>query len=292
METNACMAIYREYELLKDERNVSRQTFRIQHQRRHLGRTMTYPDHLQMMPPFTKWLRQHVQELREADFPLDEKLIQLSTPPSAEAESYKYMWSYGVLLRCMEDESARAYSTFDSGICTSISERAVDRIEVGILKGIYRVSFAGWNVIILRTEWAKQDLLRKDRMGFSSCKLDIREDRRRMNHFMLPVNVEQVLFMEDVLSPDRKIVLQHEPRSRRIVGNSELAFSHAPTHHDLDQVGRTTDNPTTTDQTEQIRQVPVARVHELDANLTREEDDSHFDDNEYEDDHECDLPGI
>ena len=292
MIRNSCMRMCREYESLKDERNGVRQTFRIQHQRRHPGRTVTYPVHLQSMPPFTKWLRQHVQELREADFPLDEKLIQLSTPPSADAESYKYMWSYGALLRCMEDESARGYSTFDSGICTSISERAVDRIEVGILKGIYRVSFAGWNVIILRTEWTKQDLLRKDCMGFWSCKLDIREDRRRMNPFILPVNVEQVFFMEDVLSADRKIVLGHEPRSRRVVGNSEVAFSRAPSHHDVDQVGRTTDNHMTADQTEEIRQVPVSRVNELDANLTREEDDSHFDDNQYEDDPECDLPGI
>lgn len=286
------MAYDREYVSLKEERSANRQSFRVQQQRRHPGRVVTYPDQLAMMPPFSTWLRQHVQELRATDFPLDEKLIQLSAPPSAVAESYSYMWSYGALLRCIDDESAKAYTTFDSGICTSVSERAVDRMEVGILKGIYHVSFSGWNIVFLKAECVKQDHLKKDRMGFWSCKLDVREDRRRMNPFMLPVNVEQVFFIEDVLSPGWNVVLRHEPRARRIVGNSELAFSHAPIHSEFAEIGQVTADRSSIDEQEQVRQVPLARVLELDANLTRGEDDSHFDDNEYEDDPECDLPNM
>lgn len=224
---------------------------------------------------------------------MDEKLVQLSTPPSAVAESYKYMWSYGALLRCFEDESTSAYSTFDSGICTSVSERAVDRIEVGILKGIYRVSFAGWNIIILKVDWVKQDTIRKDRFGFWTCNLNNRETRRSMNPFLLPMNAEQVYFMEDVLSPDWKIVLRHDPRARRIVGNSEVAFGLNPTNTELDHQERSTEAPrdisNSAEVLETVRQIPTSRVHELDATLNREEDDAHFDDNEYEDDSEEEL---
>ena len=282
----------REYELLKQERNANRHSFRTQQQRRHPGRSVAYPPELGMMQPFSTWLNQHVHDLRQSNFPLHEKLIQLSIAPSAEAESYSYMWAYGALLRSVHDESTKAYTTFDSGICTPVSERAVDRIEVGIVKGIFRVSFSGWNIVFLKAEWVKQDMLKKDRLGFWSCRLDIREDHRRINPFILPVNVEQIFFMEDVLCPGWNVVLRHEPRSRRIVGNSELAFSHVPTHSELDDVVQTTVGHGSIDEHEEVRQVPLARVHELDANLTIQEDDSHFDDNEYEDDLDCDLVGM
>ncbi|KAG0597431.1 hypothetical protein M758_UG337800 [Ceratodon purpureus] len=188
------------------------------------------------MPPFSAWLKEHVEQLQSTDFPLDEKLIQLYKPPSTVAKSYNYMWAYGALLRCIEDENTRAYATYDLGISTSVSERAVDRIEVGVLKGIYCVLFSGWNVIFLKVEWIRHDMIKKDCMGFWTCRTDIQEDRRRMNPFLLPVNAEQVFFMEDVVHPQWKIVLRHEPRARRVVENSVPGFDFGPNVRKLDHI--------------------------------------------------------
>lgn len=91
-----------------------------------------------------------MEYLRATEFPLDERLVQLSRKPSATAESHEYMWAYGALFRCLEDESTRSYATFDAGLSTSASERVVDSIEVGILKKIYRVSFSGCSVVVMK----------------------------------------------------------------------------------------------------------------------------------------------
>ena len=237
-----------------------------------------------------------MQQLRTADFPLDEKLIQLSTMPSAMAESYAYMWAYGALYRCFDDESARAHATYDSGVCTPVSESRVNSIEVGVVKGIYRVSFSGWNIVVMKVEWVNQESLRKDRMGFWMCKLGVRGGRGRINPYILPLNAEEVFFMEDVVTPDWKIVLRHEPRARRIFGDSNSAFNHNPADTAMENIagasaggGNASD---TGDIGEQPRQVPLARVQELDVHMTREEADSHYDDNEYKDDNDRDLLGV
>ena len=143
----------------------------------------------------------------------------------------------------------------------------------------------------MKLDWIRHDMVKKDHLGFWTCRTDIREDRRRMNPYLLPGNAEQVFFMEDVLTPEWKIVLRHDPRGRRVIGDSENAFDY--THSVLDNVDRNSAVAVSVadavDQQSQLRQVPIARVHELDADLRREEDDSHYDDNEYEDEPESDF---
>ena len=223
---------------------------------------------------------------------MEEKLVQISKPPVAEVESYSFMWAYGCLYRCVEDESSRAYATYDSRICTPVSERTAESIEVGVLKKIYRVSFSGWSIVIMKAEWDKREMIRRDRMGFWTCKRDNREDRRCMNPYILPVNVEQIFFLEDV-TPGWHVVLRHEPRSRRVVGNSAAAFAYGADDSLFEHLSRGTQESAGIHsgfEGEGLeRAVPVTRVAELEMNIGRAEDDSHFDDNEYQDDPEEDL---
>lgn len=145
----------------------------------------------------------------------------------------------------------------------------------------------------MKVDWVRQEMVRKDGMGFWSCKLDARDDRRRINPYILPANAEQVFFMEDVLTPGWSVVLRHEPRSRRVVGTSVETYDYSPTYEILSHIDRPTSNNRSQQDSEgqgdRIREIPVGRVAELDANLNREEDDSHYDDNEYEDEEDSDV---
>ena len=138
-------------------------------------------------------------------------------------------------------------------------------------------------------------MVRKDAIGFWTCNLEVRDDRRRMNPYILPVNAEQVFFVEDVLTAGWSVVLRHEPRSRRVVGNSGEAFDLSTDHEILNEMRRpgASGNQINHSIIEPVcaREIPVARVAELDANLARTEDDSHFEDDQYEDEEESSIPG-
>ena len=259
----------------------------------HPGRAVVYPEHLELVSTFSEWIELHVRSLIQSDFPVEEKLVQLSKPPLNAAESYSFMWAYGALFRCVEDESIKAYVTYDSGICTPVSERTVGSIEVGVLKQIYRVLFSGWSMVVMKADWVKREMLRRDRMGFWTCKLDVREERRQMNPYILPMNAEQVFFLEDVITPGWQVVLRHEPRARRVVGSTTSAFGYGPKDSFEDHFRRSTQGHASRNAGSSgeghEREVPLARIAELEANLTREEDDSHYDDNEYEDDPETNF---
>lgn len=261
--------------------NRRRQAHRSRHQRRNPGSNLVFPNELAALPIFSVWLQGHVRSLREQEFPLEEKLIQLSVPSSSMAESYSYMWAYGALFRCNLEEDATSHATYDCGVCTLVSERDPDSIEVGILKNILRISFSGWNMIIMKIEWLKHEdegrsSLKKESMGFWTCKFTAREDRCRINSFLYPVNANQVFFIEDVLSPGWKIILRHEPRGRRVGGTCINPFNLDP---NSDVTGNEYSTPATTrDDLSDGNQAPtVARslVQELELHLNRDEDDAH-----------------
>ena len=217
--------------------------------------------------------------------------MQLSVPPLSMAESYAYMWAYGALFRCnLEDEEA-SHATFDCGVCTLVSKRDPDSIEVGIFKRILRVSFSGWNMIIMKVKWLKHEdegrrCLKRDSMGFWTCKFTAREDRRRINSFMYSVNAHQVFFMEDVISAGSKIILRHEPRGRRVGETSADPFALGPNSDAGDEYivpARASDDMSIGNLAPTI---PNSIVQDMDLHLNRVEDDEHFDDNEYFDETE------
>ena len=139
-------------------------------------------------------------------------------------------------------------------------------------------------------------MIRKDGMGFWTCNVEVRDDRRRINPFLLPANAEQVFCVEDVVTPGWSVVLQHEPRSRRVGGNSVEAFDYSSSQEFLRHFGRPVPENNGNDRTGSegaiAREITVARVAELDATLNREEDDSHFDNNEYVDEEEDNIRAV
>ncbi|KAG0593628.1 hypothetical protein M758_UG005100 [Ceratodon purpureus] len=199
------------------------------------------------------------------------------------------MWAYSAFFCCLEDETTKSYAMLDSGVSTSVSEQNVDIIEVGILKKIYCVSFSGWSVVIMKADKVKQEMVHKEWMGFWTCKLDVRDDHRRINPFILPTT----FFLEDVITQDWSIVLRHEPRSRRIIENTVGAFEYSEGHEILSHLERPIRDSVGRNLLERrsaiAREVHVARVAKLDANLTRTKDDSHYDDNKYEDEDKSNI---
>ena len=60
--------------------------------------------------------------------------------------------------------------------------------------------------------------IKKDRHGFWTCKLNEKEDFCLQNPYVYPRLVSQVCFMSEKLNQSWKVVLSHEPWSKRIVG--------------------------------------------------------------------------
>ena len=80
--------------------------------------------------------------------------------------------------------------------------------------------------VLMKVSWVKQSAqgqitIRKDRHGFWICKLNEREDSRIENPYVFPTHVSQVFFIQDSRDPTWSIVLSHEPRSKRIVGEKD-----------------------------------------------------------------------
>ncbi|KAG0573584.1 hypothetical protein KC19_VG190800 [Ceratodon purpureus] len=131
------------------------------------------------------------------------------------AKSYGCMWAYDAFFRCNIKDNAASHATYDFGVCTVVSKRNHDSIEVVDLKNIFTVLSSGWNMIIMKVVWLKHEdegrsSLKYDNMRFWTCKFSAREDRRPINPFLYPVNAHQVFFLEDVISPGWKIILRHE----------------------------------------------------------------------------------
>lgn len=54
--------------------------------------------------------------------------------------------------------------------------------------------------------------------------LKVREEPHRRNKFILPRLATQVFFMDDPAEVGRKVVMVHEPRSRRVFGGDDQPF--------------------------------------------------------------------
>ena len=199
--------------------------------------TYVYPEHLAgSFPSFASWLNRHISSLRREGFPISSELIELHCTPSDVALSYKAMWSHGCHYRSssgIQDQNV----TFDSGIA-SVTEDA-STLDVGILKDILLISYGKLNCVVMQGDWIKSSdqgraAIRKDRLGFWSVLYNARDRGPHVNPFVFPSNVSQVFFMEDGVDAEWKIVLQHEPRSRRVTEEKEFPdFVSAGTEYPL-----------------------------------------------------------
>lgn len=129
-----------------------------------------YPENLQSLPRFGKWLSHHVRQLRASGFPIPEDVVKLSAPPSRVVTSYKKLWAYAAHYRCDTNDSA-SHATFDSGVSLLESEVVPGSIDVGILEDVYMVSFGSLNVVVMKISWLKhvdqgRRCIKKDSQGF------------------------------------------------------------------------------------------------------------------------------
>jgi hypothetical protein len=144
----------KEYSELCSVREAERTAFRAAHRVATQNNRWVYPRELQILPPFSKWINKHVQDLRYAQFPIPEDIVQLSSPPSKIAIAYRKMWAYGAYYRCSEEECV-GHGTYDSGIAVDESEIARNGIDVGILTNILMVSFGTLSTIVMKVSWIK-----------------------------------------------------------------------------------------------------------------------------------------
>lgn len=205
--------------------------------------------------------------------------------------SYTRMWSYGAHPRCDTGDSS-THVTYDSGIGVRESEIVDGSIDVGVLSRIYLVAFGSLTVIVLKVSWIQhlnqgRHAIRKDPAGFWTCRFNAREDETRKNPFILPANASQVFFVEDLREPESRVVVFHEPRSRRVIGSDahdpnssygkEMALE-TPLPHGPEAASTTLGAP---------RRVPPEAVQSIDLRLSIPVDDATFQDTEYEE--ECEV---
>lgn len=91
------------------------------------------------------------------------------------------------------------------------------------------VSFALLNVVVMKLSWMKhfdqgRRCIKRESHGFWTVLYDAREDPQRRNRFILPRNASQVFFINSEQEPGRKVVILHEPRSRRVLGHMDQSF--------------------------------------------------------------------
>lgn len=283
-----------EYTTLFAARESERDAFRVLWRGRHSGDTRyVYPTELQSLPPFAQWLHAHVRRLRNEKFPVCRDLVRLSSPPSNIATSWNYMYAYGALYRCVGGVSdVPAHVTFDCGIARMISDTD-GGIDVGILRQILMVDYTVLKPVLMKASWVShvvegRSAIKRDRHGFWTCRLGRKEDPAIKNPYVYPSHVSQVFFMGDQRNPEWKVVLAHEPRSKRIVGEKEqqiFGASGAPIHAEgmIPRAAIPRSRAATEAALPDLK-VPYDQVEAINADIRAEQQvDAIYDDDQYED---------
>ena len=228
------MFVCREYNAQKSARQAARESFRAEQRRQNRNDSTTpqrfvFPPNLQgPIPPMSTWIRNHIQSLRLAEFPIPMEVLALSQPPDSVAMSYASMWAYGAHSRT-DRFSCPTYVTYDSGIAHITEEGLEESIDVGVLKSILHVNFGTMSAVLMKGEWyEKKDqgrtVIKKDRYGFWTVKPSAKEDPDLVNPFAYPEHISQVFFMTDLRDPDCLVVIKNDVRTVRVVGERELPY--------------------------------------------------------------------
>lgn len=195
--------------------------------RRQLGTPIQYPPELaESFPNFSTWLNAHVRDLKDAQFPVSAELESLHCPPSRHACSFSAMWAYGAHFEC-NSETGTSRVAFDSGIAAIPPSATCTEIDVGILKNIILVTYGGVNCVVMEGSRIKsrdqgRRVVRKDSYGFWLLQYNCREICEKSNPYVFPASVSQVFFVTIAEDPAWRVVLRHDPRSRRIQGEHEV----------------------------------------------------------------------
>lgn len=248
------------------------------------------PDLASPFPEFSTWLNAHVRDLKAADFPVSSELEALHCPPSQHAWSFAAMWAYGSHFSC-NLETRPSTVSFDSGIAEIPPSSTCTQIDVGILRDIILVSYGTLTPVLMEGSWIKsrdqgRRVVRKDSYGFWMVQYSCREAPESDNPYVYPSNVSQVFFVTDAADPAWKVVLRHDPRSKRIQGDREVHFfgaagSTRPTlsTRSSGHIGSTSGQSNLSDAEE----VPLERFNAFLREEGRADDEAHLDDTQFVD---------
>ena len=219
-------------------------------------------------------------------------LDALHCPPSSHALAYDAMWAYGSHFRCCPEEEGPTHVAFDCGIAALTPESVSTSIDVGILKSIILVCYGTLKCVVMKGEWIPpmhegRRSVKKDTYGFWTVRFRARYGANQ-NPYVFPLNVSQVFFIPDAADAEWKVVLRADPRSKRIVGDRDVLDFGAPggpTNAALPRSSLAGSSMTQNPEYEEpeVASIPRPEVQTLDALAGREEDDSHFDDDQHVD---------
>ena len=233
----------------------------------------------------------HVKELKEDGFPVPAQLESLHCPPSEFAKSFNAMWAYGCHFVC-SPETGPTNVAFDSGIAAIPPSPTCTEIDVGILKNIVMVTYVGLNCVLMEASWIKSSdqgrrVVKKDPLGFWIVQYASRETRRKDNPYVYPSAVSQVFFIDDSIDSSWKVVLRHDPRSKRIEGDKDIlvfgaAGSARPTLSTRSGAHLQA-NAFQNAREKRPEEVPPDQFNSLVRADENPEDESHLEDTQYED---------
>ena len=232
--------------------------------------------------------------LKDQGFPITRELNSLHCPPSEHAWSYNSMWAYGSHFSCCQENGPSSVA-FDCGIAAIPPSPTATVIDVGILWNIIYVTYLGINCVVMEGSWIKpidqgRRVVKKDSSGFWIVQYSSREIRAKDNPYVYPASVSQVFFLDDSVDPSWKVVLRHDPRSKRIEGDRDVivfgaAGSSRPTLSSRSAL-RDATNSKPQDISAPVDEVPLEQYHAYLREEERPDDEHHLDDSQFEDEFE------
>lgn len=264
--------------------------------RRQRGVPIQYPPDLaQQFPRFPAWLNSHVRALKEVQFPISNELESLHCQPSQHALAFNAMWAYGCHFSC-DSETQPSTVAFDSGIAAIPPSATCTEIDVGILRNIILVTYGAVTCVLMEGSWIKtrdqgRRVVRKDPYGFWLVQYSCCEVSEKDNPYVFPSTVSQVFFISDAMDSAWKVVLRHDPRSKRIQGEQEIhvfgaSGSSRPTLRTRSSPALGPSSSATVAPDSAEEEVPLEQFY---ANVRVEEaadDEGHLEDTQFEDEFE------
>ena len=259
-------------------------------QRRRGGMPVQYPPELSTpFPKFDSWLNCHVRLLKEEGFPISHELDSLHCPPSEHAFSFGSMWAFGCHYSC-NSETVPSTVSYDCGIAAIPPSETCTEIDVGILKRILLIYYLDLSCVVMEASWIKtrdqgRRVVKKDSYGFWTVHFSSRERSEKDNPYVYPSTVSQVFFVGDTADPAWKVVLRHDPRSKRVIGDREVHVFGAPgsSRPMLSTVSMSRQDPESSQSTAEGEEVPVEQINAFLHGEERPDDDHHLDDTQFED---------
>ena len=200
------------------------------------------------------------------------------------------------LYRCLTRDTLPSHVTFDAGIARKLSKHDDEGVDIGILKDILMVDYGALKLVVMRVSWVKHgnegwSTIRKDCHDFWMAKLDCKDLGKHYNQYVFPKHVSQVFFMDDRRDPTWKVVLFHEPRSKRKTGeHNHTMFGASGQRQDTAGIfPMRHSHPDFLNCTAHLKtplaEVPLPKINILDALRVSTQDDVFYDDDQYDDDY-------